>query len=119
MRDRCDLAAVATVGLSPMAGTAWVPCWDSWQMPATRDNLSFPLFFPAGPILARGHGGFLLPLLTSTWATSLVAAMAGLATPETVSSLEGTGASISAAKDKLAGAVGEAANAAAAAVHEE
>ncbi|GAB4819414.1 hypothetical protein N2152v2_006460 [Parachlorella kessleri] len=72
-----------------------------------------------GPILARGHGGFLLPLLTSSWATSLVAAMAGLATPETVTSLEGTGASISAAKDKVVGAVGEAADAAAAAVHEE
>lgn len=36
----------------------------------------------AGPILAQAHGGFLLPLLTSSWGLALVASMAGLSAPE-------------------------------------
>ena len=34
------------------------------------------------PVPAQGHGGFLLPLLSLSWGTALLASMAGLAAPE-------------------------------------
>lgn len=41
-----------------------------------------------GPLLNQGHGGALLPGLTATWATSLLASMAGLAAPEAATMAE-------------------------------
>ncbi|KAL4433392.1 hypothetical protein ABPG77_010245 [Micractinium sp. CCAP 211/92] len=41
-----------------------------------------------GPILNQGHGGWLLPILTATWGTALLASMAGLAAPEVTHLLE-------------------------------
>jgi hypothetical protein len=35
-----------------------------------------------GPILAKGHGGFLLPGLVVAWGFSLLTSMLGLAAPE-------------------------------------
>ncbi len=55
---------------------------------------------PAGPILAQRRGGLLLPLLTSTWGTALMASMAGLSAPEAGAMLEGIGASAGAALGK-------------------
>ncbi len=36
----------------------------------------------------QGHGGWLLPILTATWGTALLASMAGLAAPEVTHLLE-------------------------------
>lgn len=59
----------------------------------------------AGPILAQRHGGFLLPLLVSTWSSALLASMAGLSTPEASSALaEGAGAAVEKAREALAAA---------------
>lgn len=41
-----------------------------------------------GPILNMGHGGWMLPILTATWGTALLASMAGLAAPEATALLQ-------------------------------
>lgn len=74
---RLDCRASAR-GLPP----AW-PGADSAVRPPTH---LLPALLPTPP--PQGHGGWLLPILTATWGTALLASMAGLAAPEATALLE-------------------------------
>jgi hypothetical protein len=48
----------------------------------------------------QGHGGFLLPLLLTTWGMALLASMAGLAAPEAAALIEQAAATEVAAREE-------------------
>lgn len=53
-----------------------------WHALLPTPSRQFFLFDTAGPILAQGNGGFLLPGVVSAWFLALITSMLGLSAPE-------------------------------------